>query len=182
VQTPAPPYSAFIDGLAWTTLVVSVLAIPMSLLLLLASSGPTTDVREALALSGINMALPDSVVFIFKHLKTISLLLLVFAAFSVASSMALLKRRNWARIAFIAMLALNIAANIVGLVYAFLSPVTQVTANGLPAASQLPVDGMMRIAMGLNALLVIGLSIAMAWMVKRLMSDAIRSEFSPPLR
>jgi hypothetical protein len=177
MQTPAKPYSAFIDSLAWTTLVISVFAIPMSLLMMLASSGPSIDVREALVHTGFDITLPDSVLFIFKHLKTISLSLFVFSIFSAISSRALLKRRNWARVAFIAMLALNIVGNIVGVIYSLSSPAMRLSTKGLPAEAQAQIEWTLRIAMGVNAILIIGLSIAMAWMMKRLMSDAIRREF-----
>jgi hypothetical protein len=171
MQAPAAPRSPFIDGLAWTTLIVSVFAIPLSLLLLMASSAQNVDAREVLSQRGLDVVLPDSVLFIFKHLKTISWVILLLSVFSVLSSLALLKRRNWARIAFVAMLALDIVANMVGVIYALFAPSASVS------AAQMQAEWMIRLATGLNAILVVGLSIAMAWMVKRLMSGPIRREF-----
>jgi hypothetical protein len=177
VEHAPTPHSTFIDGLAWTTLVVSVLVIPMSLLMMLASSGPTTDVREMLAVSGFDVAVPNSIVFVFKHLRWISLSLFVLSVFSVVSSLALLKRRNWARLAFIWMLVLNIGLNVVGVAVAFFSKSPPTLANGLPAAAQAQVEWTVRLAMGINGILIIALSVAMAWMVKRLLSSDIKREF-----
>jgi formate hydrogenlyase subunit 3/multisubunit Na+/H+ antiporter MnhD subunit len=177
MQAPATPRSAFIDSLARTTLIISLVAIPISLLMLLTSSASNVDVREALAHGGFDITLPDSVVFVVKHLKTISLLLFAFSIFSAICSRAMLRRRNWARIAFIAMLALNIVANIVGVIYSFFSPAMRLSAKGLPAEAQAQIEWTLQIAMAVNAILIIGLSVAMAWLMKRLMSDVIRREF-----
>ncbi len=182
MQEPINAHSAFIDNLAQTTLIISLVAIPMALLLLFAPSGPNLDIHEVLALSGFDIEPPNSVVFIFKHLKAISLSLLAVSIFSAVSSYALLKRRNWARLAFIAMLALNIIANIIGVVYSLASPAMRLSAKGLPVEAQAQIVWIMRAATGINAVLIIGLSIAMAWMMKRLMSDAIRREFKAKLR
>ncbi len=182
MQESVNTHSAFIDSLAQTSLIISLVAVPMTLLLMFVPSGPNVDIQEVLALSGIDIEPPNSVVFIFKHLKAISLSLLAVSIFSAVSSYALLKRRNWARLAFIAMLALNIIANIIGVIYSLASPAIRLSAKGLPVEAQAQIVWIVRAATGINAVLIIGLSIAMAWMVKRLMSDAIRREFVPPLR
>jgi hypothetical protein len=177
MQASSSPHATYIDNLAWTTLIISLVAIVMSLLLLLIPTGSSANVREGLAYSGIDITLPNSIAFIFDHLKMISLALFAFSVFSAISSHALLKRRDWARIAFIAMLALSIVANIVGVIYSVVSPEMRLSAKGLPAEANAQIESILRIATGVNAILIIGLSIAMAWMIKRLMSEPIRREF-----
>jgi hypothetical protein len=164
-----PSRSAFIDGLAWSTIIVGAGVGLLSLLVWAAFSmmDPAIDLQTLLAAHGFEIELPAYAMFIFKHMKAISMSLLAFCGVSIVCAIGLLRRRNWARVAFIVMLVLSIALNGVGVYFSLV-------ALGGPMAMSA------KAAMLINAVLIVVLSWMMVWMVKRLRTVDIKREFGIP--
>jgi hypothetical protein len=164
-----PSRSAFIDGLAWSTIIVGAGAGLLSLLEWAAFSmmDPAIDLQTLLAANGFEIELPAYAIFIFKHMKAISMSLLALCGVSIVCGIGLLRRKNWARVAFILMLVLSIALNGVGLYFSFVS-----MGGSMPLSA--------KAAMLINAVLIVVLSWMMVWMVKRLRTVDIKREFSAP--
>ena len=92
------------------------------------------------------------------------------------SSIALLKRKNWARLAFIVILALGILWQVGGLVmqFAFFSEVpTQQDSPGFE-----DFERMSNIIKWFSFAMAIGLSVLFAWVIKKLVSQQIVAEFT----
>ena len=96
---------------------------------------------------------------------------------SFVSAIALLKRKNWARIIFIVLLSAGIIFNVVGLILQFtmLSSINEFTGgHTLPPEFQNMVN-VMKIAL---AIMVIAISALFGFLIKKLCSPSIKAEFA----
>ena len=101
--------------------------------------------------------------------------LLLLYSLTLAVSFALLKRIAWARPALIVILGLGIALNLARLVWTTLGEYQEELPEDGPAKFQL----ILRVASVLDVLLPIALITAFAWLIVKLNSAAVRSEFEP---
>jgi hypothetical protein len=109
---------------------------------------------------------------------------LLFAGFAVlsaavfVSSVALLHRKNWARIAFIAFLTLGIAWNIGALVLQqMMFAAMPALSTGAPPEFRNGFETMWTVMRAFSFVVAIALSIVFAWLITRLASGAVRREF-----
>ena len=115
--------------------------------------------------------------FIFIHFN------LIFAAFFIISltvfiaSIGLLKRKNWARLLFIAMLSFGIIWNIGGLVLQQYMMSNLPFGPGAPQDIQRQMDIMMLITRIVSAVFALGFSLLYGWIIWKLSSLPIVSEF-----
>jgi hypothetical protein len=106
----------------------------------------------------------------------------VLSAATLASAIGLLLRQNWARRAFIGLMALAIAANLLGLWLQY--EVVQAVVNATLAKSQLPTQflevfgGFVTAARVMAAIVTLGACLVLAWIIRRLMSSGVRQEFA----
>ena len=102
----------------------------------------------------------------------------VVCATTLAASIGLLMRHNWARLVFIALLGLGIAWNVGAIVLAGLMFSGAFGgAWAVPEAQQAQFGAMMYAFMGFNLLFVLALVALFAWIIKRLSAPDIRREF-----
>ena len=118
---------------------------------------------------------PALVRFMFAHFRTLVLLGLIASCATLVSAVGLLKRRNWARIVFIALMALGIGYQVFGVVWviSFVSWDLPGMAGGLPAAERL----MVRLITAFTTVMALGIALLFAWIIKKLVSPEIRGEF-----
>jgi len=137
--------------------------------------------NQALRDSTFTHAMPSGTRFMFAHLRLFVFLVLIVGAATLISSIGLLRRRNWARLLFIALLGLGIVYSIAAL---FLQQSMMSSFNALlPTDSALGrtgqdfrhMMGAMRVVMFVFA---IGFAGLFGWIIAKLLSPPIRKEFS----
>ncbi|MDJ0887079.1 MAG: DUF2127 domain-containing protein, partial [Desulfobacterales bacterium] len=104
-------------------------------------------------------------------------LILVLSATSFISAIALLKRKNWARIFFIVLMSVGILWNIFGLILNF------TMFNAMPemagsSASPPEFQEMMQIMKYATVVMVVGISALFGFVIKKLCSTTIKEEFA----
>jgi len=116
---------------------------------------------------------PEMAGFMFKHFNLFIYSFFVLTIFTFISSIALLKRKNWARISFVVILSIGILMQLGGFVMQFFM------------FSDLPVDEadkqfrqMATMIRWVNGVISIAMIVLFTWLIKRLTSQPIISEFT----
>lgn len=119
--------------------------------------------------------------FMFEHLQLLLLGFLVAATCCLVGAIGLLLRKNWGRVLFIGVMAIAIAWNLLGLVtaVALFSALPDYLTRFFPRGGKVPpvLDVFWKAVNGVNALLAIAFMVLFAWIIQRLTSPRIRSEF-----
>ncbi|XPV69875.1 MAG: hypothetical protein ACNI25_04700 [Halarcobacter sp.] len=102
--------STFITALAWIGIVFAGFGTFITALqnIMFQFIMPKLPVEELMNESNSSVPVPEIAQFMFKHFDLIFLAVFLVSLFVLIASIGLLKRKNWARIAFIALLALGI--------------------------------------------------------------------------
>lgn len=174
---PSPP-SAFVTAVAWVFIVLSALATLVSIVqnIMIYTFFPADQVQASFAQAHQQQQMPPGAMFVFEHIRVLITSILVITSSTLVASIGLLRRHNWARILFVVLLVLGIAWNIGGVFWnwiVFLSmPVSQA-----PSAAQTQFKIISKVIMFFSVGTAIGMSLLFGWMIKRLISPAIRREF-----
>ena len=176
------PRSNFVTVLAWIFIVLAGFATLVSIMqnIMVWLIFPVAEMRGAAAKVEGQPGVPWFATLMFDYFQWFFLAFLAVCAATLAASIGLLKRKNWARISFIALMVLGILWNIAGVVmmYFFVSSFTEMPMpRKQPAAEHFGM--MMNVMMGFNALITIAFTALWAWIIKRLVSADIRREFTP---
>lgn len=114
VLPPSPPRSTFITALAWTFIVMagfaSLIAVAQNIMIQLMFP---TDL--ALPPSPHASGVPAVLDFLLGHIRYLFLAFLILSIGTLVAAIGLLKRRNWARLAFVGILGLGILWNLAGI-------------------------------------------------------------------
>ena len=172
------PGSTFVTAVAWTFIVLAGVATFISLLqnVLVNILAPAFETDFA-RVRGSGQ-LPWIVAFMFEHVRLLMAIYLLLSTATFVSAIGLLKRQEWARLVFIAMMAIGIALNAAGvaLSFAFYSAIPSV-----PPTTPSPFGDQAKLIVamiiGINVLFTVGLMALFAWIIKRLISAEVRSEF-----
>ena len=181
------PQSTFVTVVAWIFILISGLSTFMSALQnFMFRSMPFDQFDAAFQDSTFTGAMPASARAVFGNFQVILLAFFLIAVITLISSVGLLRRRNWARILFMGILAFDIACLLAGmalqnsLMSSFGAPLQEAEARDSTYqqfqqqfASMLAV---MRIAM---LFLSLGTAALLGWILVRLSSPRIRAEFVP---
>jgi hypothetical protein len=179
--TPAPPRSTFVTAVAWLFIALAGFSTLVSLLqnLMVTFLFPA-DMLEQVGLQGKNAPrIPPVAEFLLQNFRGLVFAMLLVTLAMLTASIGLLLRRNWARLLFVALLGLGIAWNIGGLAiaYAFFSEMMQVPVNA-PKDFADGFELMSKVMMVFQVLVAVGISALLGWIMKKLLSDEIRAEFS----
>lgn len=172
--------SSFVTGLSWFSIVLSGFAILVgvvqALFVFLAfKAGSISFAFEEVTRSGELFELPAVFQWMIANIRLVALLPLILGWVSLVVSVGLLKRKNWARISFIALLVISTLATLVGTISFW----------GAPAPFELPdgepyVSGITKLVQTMHLLFVV-LNLATvalhAWLAWRLTRPSIRREF-----
>ena len=174
------PRSSFVSGLAWTFIVLGAFATLIALLqnIMIGLMFPVEEMRAALREAQKTAPVPAFVGVMLEHLR------LVFAAFfalclaTLAASIGLLKRKNWARVAFIWLMVIGALSNLAGAVVPFFmfSSLTAIPQNA-PGELREGFQLMAGIMTGFMVVAGIVFAALFAWVAKRLASNEIKREF-----
>jgi hypothetical protein len=103
---------------------------------------------------------------------------LIANVITLASSIGLLKRRNWARLCFVGLMVLAIVWNIGGLALQFSMFASMQEEFAAPPMHDVPDMEFFFVAVAVvSTLLAVGFSVLFGWIAKRLLSRSIASEF-----
>lgn len=186
-QSPAartPPRSAFVSALGWSFLLLGILfaminLVQWSWVTLLQSP---QDMQAAVRDMRAARMFPEPILFLFEHIR---LWLAAMSALSIVTAIAawgLLCRREWARLAFIIMLWLGVAANLAGVALPFMaSEPSEWRASMsalLPAEARAEAEAMFTMFTYAASVIALLFAAGFAWTAWRLMAPAIRDEFS----
>lgn len=119
--------------------------------------------------------------FIFAHIQVIFLSILIVLLIIFISSIGLLKRKNWARIFFIVIMVLGIIWNLTSFVMQFfVFSFMNGQIASMPNSPDMPDMHIFMIATAIfSGLIAIGFSVLFAWIIRKLISPAIITEFQP---
>lgn len=189
-QTDAPTQpqrSSFVTVVAWIFIILTGFATCISLLqnVMITLFFHVDDMRQTLEASAHDPHAPPFANFMFSHIRMLMGIMLLVTSTLFVVSIGLLKRRNWARLLFICFLALGIVWNIGGL-YFQMEFVSSMNSIALPPNA--PPDFAIGFRFMSQAILVfslvlqIALSVVFAWIIKKLVSPEIRTEFQKPFQ
>ena len=177
-QMPPVARSTFVTVLAWIFIALAGFATFISILqnIMIAFVFPMAQMQAAATQQGA----PWFAAWMIQHFQLFFLLFLVASASCLAAAIGLLRRKNWARLLFIALMLLGIAWNVAGLVLGafFLSsfPFGQAFPAGHPEAAHFQV--MFKVMFAINVIVVVAFTCLFGWIIKRLASEGVRREFA----
>ncbi len=182
---PPPPRTGFVSVLAKITLILAGISVAWSLL---QSVGALLLPDSVVAAAGdADWPLPQGLLWALEHRVALSLALLLLSLLSLATAWGLLKRQEWARLVFIALLLLSAAGNLFSLLLVsqlfdaiiamypkeFLS-----TTDGQEFMAQMQASHLMW--MGTSVAGVLAMGALHVWIAWKLCTAAVRAEFRPP--
>lgn len=173
-------HSNFIDTLAWIFIVLVGLVTLISMFqnILVSLVFPFNEMHTALARAGQTKAVPWLATFMLEHFRLLSLMFLLVSAATLASAIGLLKRKNWARVAFIWIMGLGIFWNVVRIALPLLMFFTLASATGTASDDfGYQFDVVQKIMIAFSVLIAVGLSVLFGWIVKCLASAEVKREF-----
>ena len=177
---PAVLRSSFVTGLAWSFILLAAFATFISLLqnIMISLMFPAEEMRAAMRQAEESLPMPAFAGFMFENIRLFFALFLAVCVLTLVSSIGLLKRKNWARLVFIGMMALGVLGNLAGAVVPFFMfssfPSIPETAPGDFAEN---FGLMMKIMTGFMVMIAIVFAALFGWIMKRLLSDDIKQEF-----
>ncbi len=174
----APERSTLVSVLAWIFILGGGFSTFVSILqnIIIRMMFEKAEFEETIAQAGQREDIPFFIQFIFKNFDLIFLVFLLTSVVVLISAVALLKRKNWARVVFIVLMSLGILWNILGVVFQFtvFGSLLETVENPLPAEF----ENMMNIIRFASVLTATAVSILLGFVIKKLCSPKIVKEFS----
>lgn len=172
--------SAFVTVLAWIFIVLGGFATFISLLqnIMINVFFPKAEMRAGMSSARSSGEVPPFFEFIFNNFEWFFAGVFVVSLITLVSAIALLRRRNWARVVFIWLLGFGVVWNLGSIVIGEMMFGTfPADMAGAPASAREEFEAVasfMRIATSIFAIAISGLFV---WIIWRLRSKAIVAEF-----
>lgn len=180
VLTPLPR-STFVTALAWVFIVLAGFATAISVLqnLMVTVMFPAAEIASATAQAQSDPNAPQFAKFMFQNVRLFFFVFLVVCVTALTAAIGLLKRKNWARLLFIALMFAGIIWWFGGVLMsiALFSSMASIDPN-MPQEASEQFALMSKVMIGFTVVLAIGFSVLFGWIIKRLRSKEIRLEFS----
>ena len=172
----AQAQSTFVTVLAWIFIALSGLGTFIALLqnIVINTVFPFEQMSSTLTQDPNT---PPMAIFMFEHLRLLFFAFLAVSTATLVVAIGLLRRRNWARLTFVAFLALSIVWNVAGL---FLQHAMMGSMPPLPKAPPEFAQDFQAMASRIfivGVVMSVGFSVLYGWLIKRLLSPQIRAEF-----
>jgi len=181
-ETPFATHSTFVTSLAWIFIVLSGLSTLMAVVqnAMLYTMGTFNEMPRS-TVPGAEHA-PAFFRFMLEHVHLFFLSFLIVSAVTLAAAVGLLRRKNWARLLFIGILALGITWNLGGIALeqVLFSSMGNVSPGTLPE-HHAEFNQMASTMMVFTTVFAVGLALLFAWLIRRLTSRPIRAEFQQAL-
>lgn len=175
--SPAAPRSTFVTMLAWTFIVLAGFAVVTSTFQVLLVVVMFTDAEIAASVAS-EPDMPEIARTLSTHIRMITLAFFILNTGTLVSAIGLLKRREWARKAFILVLVIGIVVLLGGMLlqYQLFSAVSALPAPGGPPVDAM-FDVMMKILRIVYTLVGIVFSAIFGLIIAKLCSAGTRREF-----
>lgn len=180
---PQAHRSSFVTALAWVFIVLSGFAtlIAIAQNVMINTMLPVDQMEAAIHSAEAQQNMPPVAAFMTSHFRLFFGAFLALSAVTLISSIALLKRKNWARLVFISLMGLGIIWNLGGLflqqaIFSSISPPATAPPEFLDQF-----QSMAQTMMIFSAIMAIVFSVLFAWIIKRLASQKVREEFEVAL-
>ena len=186
IPPASAPRSAFVTSLAWSFIVLGALGVLMALfqMLMYAMTMAVVDMETVISEAKSAGVMPDAVAVVFRYMLWILVSTLGLSILTLAGSVALLQRKEWARLLFIVLLWLGAALNLAGLWLEYVllngAPMQEMM-KSMTAEAGVPAEGMMQSVMIFSSLVAIVFALLFAWAAIRLNAKEIRNEFENAL-
>ncbi|MCR6496750.1 hypothetical protein LJB71_11415 [Thermomonas sp. S9] len=169
--------STFVTVVAWIFIALSGFGTAISILQNIMVQTVFRSPEVSQAMQAPPPGAPPFAAFMATHFQWFFLAFLLISAFMLASSIGMLRRRNWARLSFIGLLSLAILWQVGGLALQF-SMFSSMREQFSAAGQGGPDMGPFFIAMAVvSVLFAVGFSVLFGWIIKRLLSPAVVAEF-----
>ncbi len=173
------PKSNFVTVLAWIFIAFTGFAAFISLLqnIMLTLFFPLDKMQEAFNRPEAQEHIPAVFIFLASHVRLFFFFFLVLSSLTLVTSIGLLKRKNWARIIFIALMLFGILWNIAGVLF---QQFVFTSFPKMPVRADAPMPNFevfLTVIKVFSAMMAIGFSILFGWLIKKLLSPDIMREF-----
>ncbi|KAF1712462.1 hypothetical protein CSC70_02790 [Pseudoxanthomonas kalamensis DSM 18571] len=179
---PAATGSGFVTVLAWFAIAAALLGLVSGVSQTVSGLFLPADFYARMMDPSGAMELPATLRWFYEHNLMIGLVSLAVSSLLLWVSWALLKRREWGRKAFIALLVLGTLYQLswVWLMPKLVEGMLTMQAGMLSPGQAVPaeLEGFLSIVMWMSALVVLVFVVLHAWLVWKLCTPAIRAEFS----
>jgi hypothetical protein len=169
--------STFVNALAWIFIALAGFATLIAILqnIMITVMFPVEEMNKAFENAQIQEQLPFFAKFMFSNIRLFFASILVVSGTTFISAIGLLKRKNWARLIFIAMMGLGICWNIFSLI------IENIMLTSIPDFTQSEMDShfstMMNVMKIFTFVFAIGMSYLFAWIIYKLTSLNVKNEF-----
>jgi hypothetical protein len=174
-----PQKSTFVNVLAWIFIVLGGFATFMSILqnIMIHTVFPKFELNQELQHADEAEQIPAFAEFMFNNFDLFFMFFFLVSATSLISAIALLKRKNWARIVFIVLMSVGIVWNISGLVLQFtmFNSISELNGGQVPPPEFQNIMNIMKIA---SVIMVVAISALFGFVIKKLCSQQIKDEFA----
>lgn len=175
--------SSFVTTVAWTFIVIAGFATFISVLqaLMFFLFFPPDAFSQLDSAKGLE-EMPAIFQFMMQHIRWFFALFWTLSAATLVCAIGLLRRKNWARLAFIALMAIGIVWNLAGIWLQghMMPPLPNAQVHDSRALEfQAHFETMMTIMRFATAAFAIAISALFAWIIKRLVSPSVTAEFDP---
>ncbi len=176
-QTPTieqiPQRSTFVTVLAWIFIVIAGIGTFISILqnIMLYKMFTSEEINKAMQQPDLDQ-MPTFVQFMLSHIESFFLAFLIVVTVTFISAIALLKRKNWARIVFIVIMSLGIIWNIFAIIMQYIMFAS-------PPIETIPpeFESMMTIMKIATLIMATTFCVLFGWIIKKLSSAKIKAEF-----
>jgi hypothetical protein len=172
--------STFVNVVAWIFIVLTGFSTLIGILqnIMVQTVFRSADFAHARAASQADANMPPAIAFMTAHMEWFFLATLLMSATTLVASIGLLKRLDWARWLFIAILGLGIAWQGVGLaLQATMHSAMTGSMAGAPADFRDQFQTLFVLVMVVSAVFGLALAVLFGWIIQRLLSPAIAAEF-----
>jgi len=168
--------SEFVTVLAWIFILLSRLGIVMLTFEFFLFGAVMPHIMEAARSRGD----PVPAGFVFDHMQLVLAIVIPIPLATLVISIGLLKRRNWARICFIVLMALNILGSIGGVLlqHYMMSAMPMFPPNNAPPEFRARLQSMMADMQVFGIVFALGFAALYTWIIMRLLSADVRREFT----
>jgi len=175
--SPTTVRSSFVTVLAWIVIVGGGFATFISVLqnVMLTFFFPVDQMQTMQGAENM----PAVALFMLNHMRFFFAAFLILSLTVFASSIGLLKRKNWARVVFIGLFVLGILWNVASIfIQNAIFSAMPAPPSGAPQEFKAQMESMANVMLLFSLVMAVGVSVLFGWLIKRLLSPAIRQEFS----
>lgn len=176
---PSAHRTSFVSVTAWIFIGLSLFSTLIGLMQLLIFSIALSP-QFAFAMEQAKQHMPQPFALTFGYLRIYMLAATVFSATMLVAAIALLRRKEWGRIAIIGVLAFGILWNLGGIVlqqWLLSSMVDDPHAPPPGSEAALAFYGVMIVVRVFSAVFALGVCVLFAWLIRRLRAPEIAAEF-----